>query len=596
MSSLHSARKPHVLIVAEKWCDYNPACGISPSEHSFWGPLEASGLATFDLLHPDELHLEQQQSIDATLLRKCIETKPDLLFIIFLVHDSLNPKFETLLTIRSEFKIPIVTWWGDTNVTDIMRLAEVYSPFVDLTLAGDSTSFYLEHAKRPEKYMVLPHGKDPRVFYDPKRERDIDVSFVGTVDRPERQAALATIRSLGIEVFQTGGQREKKLTIQEYAEIYMRSKVTINLVEYGGQSIDKINGRIFESTMCGTLLLEPEWSNTKKWFEPMADYVPYRDYSDLADKIRHYLANKQERLAIAEHGHNTAMQRYDGKNFWSILLQKAAEFRVPDCEEAYHTFARLQFSNGGQKRACEAANEALASYPSSSQSFELLGDILFERKNYLEALEFYEQSLTHNSKAIGPLAGCAIIHARSKRSEESTSLLSRLLRQVRECPSEEAYLKLGTALLETGYYDECCNALKVALNKYPKSWKLALKFSECLLRKRQMDAADEIIQSFLINNLDNPYTHCQLRKMLTALNMPEMVVDYQWMLTKPLNTTVTAARQEAWILELEGKTDEAISMLKRILSYEDSKELKEKLLRLEASRGGIATQIITELS
>ena len=308
--------KPHVLFVTEKWCDCNPERGPTNSEHNLFGSLEASGLATHNRFHFDEYYRLHNRASDAALLALCMESKPDLLFFTW-AGNQYSPKWTTLKLIKRKMNIPVVAVWFE-----VMDLAESALPFVNLNIVMHSTS--LQRTAYPEKNLLMWTPQDTRIYYNPNMNRDIDISFVGSMTTPhyaERRAGIAALRSNGIEVYQSGGQREESLSIEEYASIHMRSKIAINF-GVGPNGIPHSKGRIFEATFCGAMLLDSESSETNIWFEPLVDYVPFANEHDLVEKARYYLAHDVEREQIASNGHQKAKQKYNAEAFWRAIFAR----------------------------------------------------------------------------------------------------------------------------------------------------------------------------------------------------------------------------------------------------------------------------------
>ena len=308
--------KRHVLFVTEKWCDCNPAMGHTNSEHNLFGSLEASGLATQDQFHFDEYYLQYKRQCDAALLQICMETKPDILFYSY-CGGRYDPKLETLSIIRKKLCIFVVAiWW------EVQDLAESVLPYVDLNIVLQSS--YLKKTNHPEKYLLTWTPQDPRVYYNANMNRDIDISFVGSITKQhysDRRAGIAALTSSGIEVHQSGGQREGMLSVDEYARIYMRSKIALNF-SLGAGGIQHAKGRIFEATLCGAMLLEAENSETSLWFEPMVDYVPFANEADLVEKARYYLKHDSEREEIAARGHQKVKEKYGAEMFWRTIFSR----------------------------------------------------------------------------------------------------------------------------------------------------------------------------------------------------------------------------------------------------------------------------------
>ena len=313
----HSSTKPHALFVVEKWCDGNPSCGPTISEHSFFGSLETSGLATQDRFHPDEYSVQNKRPFDTALLLKCINSNPDIIVLFW----PFTPTFKTLKRIKERLQIPMVVVWNDS--VNHMEEAESFLPFVDLNTVVDSATAYLRKTHQPEKYLPMWTPKDPRIFYNPNVARDIDVCFLGTIkDHPDMLAGISALRSNGIDVYQAGGQRENRLSVDEYARAYMRTKIALNFC-YHPNGMVQLKAHVFEATSCGAMLMEADNSETAKWFEPMVDYVPFTDEKDLVEKVRYYLAHDAERMEIAASGHRKTKEKYTDKIFWKTVLSRA---------------------------------------------------------------------------------------------------------------------------------------------------------------------------------------------------------------------------------------------------------------------------------
>lgn len=316
--NVSSRTMPHILMLAEKWDAHKPERGPSVTDWIFFGPLEASGLATYDRLNRDEY--ENKYAFDREVLTMCAEKQPDFIFITSWLLAGLQN--ETLDIIRKALDIPIVVVWGDS--VNHMEEAESLLPYIGFNVPLESPTHYLEVTKQPEKYLANAFtALDPRIFCNPGMKRDIDVSFVGTMkDHPDRQSGIMALKQNGIDVYQSGGQGEKRLSIEEYALIYKRSKISLNFCYHPNGRV-QVKGHVFEATSCGSMLLEAENPDTARYFEPMVDYVPFSDEKDLIDKVRYYLAHDDEREAIAANGRQKVREKYNCEAFWRAVLEKA---------------------------------------------------------------------------------------------------------------------------------------------------------------------------------------------------------------------------------------------------------------------------------
>jgi spore maturation protein CgeB len=153
-------------------------------------------------------------------------------------------------------------------------------------------------------------------------EREIDVSFVGglgtTVHARRRRIIEEASRSLPIEVWGYGDEQlEPGSPIRHRGEVWgldmysvlARSKIVVNVHGEVAEG-QAANMRMFEATGMGALLLTDGGSNLADLFEPGREVVTFDDAEDLVAKARHYLANEDERRAIAAAGQERTLREH----------------------------------------------------------------------------------------------------------------------------------------------------------------------------------------------------------------------------------------------------------------------------------------------
>ncbi len=325
--------KPHILLCLEKWYFGKPEFGVSNLASNISSSLELSDLADFDTFYFDEYYAVNGVPGDEAFLNLCHRLIPDLIVILWgLAHEDVcNPNISTLCKLKTEMKIPLGVILSDTVHLSLMKKAETILPFVDFFIPLDSyISFKI--SRKPEKYIPLWSPIDSRIFFNPERERDIAISFVGSLKNSgyrDRAVFLDQIKCHGIDVYHAGGLYKndgilsERLSISEYAEVFKRSKISLNFCKRAG--ISQLKGRVFEAMFCGAMLLEEENFETARLFEPFVDYVPFRNTNDLIEKIEYYLKYEDEREKIARNGSQKAYERYSGTAFWKRILEIAAK-------------------------------------------------------------------------------------------------------------------------------------------------------------------------------------------------------------------------------------------------------------------------------
>lgn len=313
------ARQPHILFFSAKWHNCRPENGLSNAESILWGPFSTTGLGTYDCFLSDEEYLKSGQPCDAALLERCKTVKPDILVLAWMPSaPEYNPQLKTLQSIRYTLKIPIVAIWYDTWADLAPRVIDMITPFVDVSIIADSLDHFVESPHK-DRYIHLFHPADIRVFHDPEIWRDITISFNGGINGlRDRISGLNALSTAGVEVLKCGGQAETPLTLEEYARVFMRSKISLNF-SLSGEKLT-LKGRTLEATLCGSMLLESWNQQTVKWFVPMVEYVTFSDEKELVEKARYYAVHDEERQAIALRGRAKARQIGDGKAFWGSII------------------------------------------------------------------------------------------------------------------------------------------------------------------------------------------------------------------------------------------------------------------------------------
>jgi glycosyltransferase involved in cell wall biosynthesis len=312
--------KPHLLLVTEKWCDGNPKAGVTNNESNLFGSLSVANLATHDQLYLDEYYLQYGQNCDDELLHRCRTDRPDAVIACHLFGSERNVRPQTWEQVHA-LGIPIVFLWFDAVLESRMRLADSLTSYAALSLVLDTAAYKTDF---PDKYLSLWTPQDPRYFFNPHGPRPLDVCFLGSREGyPDRSAGLGALHHSGIDVFQAGGQREQPLPLDAYTRVLKTCKICLNFSRLrGGLDLVQAKGRIFEATLCGALLLDAENDQTRRWFTPAEEYVPFADEHDLVEKVKHYLEHEDQRESIARRGWLKAVTSYNSYRFWQTVLDR----------------------------------------------------------------------------------------------------------------------------------------------------------------------------------------------------------------------------------------------------------------------------------
>lgn len=321
-------KDPSILMIMDKWCESNITCGPAEWESNLFQSLKSTGLASkVTQFNFDDYWVKNCRRGDDELLELCLRETFSLVVLIIYREPGSHYgvlQHETLRILSKELKLPVVAIWGDIQQPVQAMLSQKLLPFVYLNACTASSSAVAQLSPR-SKYLYYWVPKDPRVFHNPGKKRDILISYIGS-PKPERMVAVDYLKNAGINVYVSGGERVNHLNVFEYADILQRSKITVGFSRSAGYHVT--NARVFEALLCGAMLLEEEGIETPQLFRPFIDYVPYTSLDDLVSKTTHYLSDEHARTTIAENGCGRCHIRYSARAFWESILQRTHLYPV----------------------------------------------------------------------------------------------------------------------------------------------------------------------------------------------------------------------------------------------------------------------------
>ncbi len=312
---------PKVLFVCDKWHGNNPKNGLSEWGKNLRGSLEESDLALTEVFHFDDYYFQNKESGDKAFLEKVKEWKPEVICLIpsGIPDSKWNVlSWETLKETKNNLKIPIIAIFGDIEDPNDVKISKALLPYVTFNIATASATA-VGRMNNKEKYLYMWVPTNPQIYNDPKKPRNISLSYIGTFKR-HRLRKINYLKNNNVSVFCAGGESQEHLTPEEYADMYQRSKITLSFSRALYSHV--INARPFEAIACGTMLLEQEGFETPKMFIPFIDFVPYTNNKDLLKKAQYYLIHDKERETIARNGWNKVNTLYSAKNFWQKVLDR----------------------------------------------------------------------------------------------------------------------------------------------------------------------------------------------------------------------------------------------------------------------------------
>jgi len=301
--------------------------GNSNEEHILSGPLKSAGIADTVEYYYDTDCVGGFHG-DRKLIELAANVRPELM-----VLSSYNPArkqypgISVLQAIRTKLETPVLVMWSDTTTQTAVKTAKRISGISDYNVMNES-GYLAECFPESSRYIQLWASLDFSVFHPGSQCRDIPVSFLGTTNwyREVRQAYLDYLKIQEIPVHQAGG-KDDPLTLDQYADIIRRSKISINFSHSVGDT-HQLKGRVFEILFSGTFMLESENLETPKFFTPMVDYVPFSSKEDLAEKVNYYLQHEDQRKKIAQSGYHRAITEYNHNAFWNIIISNMEDLGI----------------------------------------------------------------------------------------------------------------------------------------------------------------------------------------------------------------------------------------------------------------------------
>lgn len=308
-----------ILLVTDKWCDGKPSMAISPTYPTFLKTLTASSEdIVVHTLHYDESMAVYGKHIDEVLLKYCETWKQDAIIFSLMGESPMLPSIEVFKKLK-ELNIPTCILWSDTGPTWGLGTINKLKDLVTLHVSIDNPSSQMhEQYLRPFNHIYLWCPPDINHFF-PQEQKDIDISFIGSLRYCYRQQFLDIVKEGVPDLFIGGGQREEQLTTEGYASLIRRSKMSINFA-MSPALFFQTKARVLEVISSKTLLFESKNRATASLLEEGKEYIQFTNPEDLIDKIKYYKENPVKRDEIANNGYEAFKNRLSSKTFWNTIL------------------------------------------------------------------------------------------------------------------------------------------------------------------------------------------------------------------------------------------------------------------------------------
>lgn len=242
-------------------------------------------------------------TLKTRLLERIISFRPTVIFGV--AQSPLNDP--DILTQLSKAGIGLCFWF--TEDYQIFDYWKSIAPFFDYFFTIQRYPFWQELANMGLKnYHYLPMAFDENKLIKNNKNKDINVSFVGA-PYPNRVYYLPKIQE--IQIYGEDWNRhnsdsviigERRIAEEETHEIYLRTKININLhssaYKDGFADGDFVNPRTFEIAGLGSFQLTDMRRLLTEHFDLHKEIIALSSFDDMREAIKYFLSNEDERLAF----------------------------------------------------------------------------------------------------------------------------------------------------------------------------------------------------------------------------------------------------------------------------------------------------------
>lgn len=310
-----------ILLVCAKFQYGNPDQGIGTEYAAFIPALKNLG---YEVIHFDSWHRSLYSNY-AELNRKLLETvsreKPDVMLTI---QRDYEIWIETLNLIKSKGDVATITWTTDDSwkYQEVSRfIGEAYHA-ITTTYPQIIPKYYQDNI---HNVLLTQWAANSDSLEEPllAASCQYQVSFVGAA-HGNRKKTIAELQRHGIEVSCFGhGWPAGPVLAEEIPGIMRNSLISLNFSNsYKGAN--QIKARTFEVPGAGGFLITEYTPGIEKYYEISKEIVVFRNTLELANKIRYYLSNPEERDLIALNG----FRRTIAEHTYEIRMKQVIEFAI----------------------------------------------------------------------------------------------------------------------------------------------------------------------------------------------------------------------------------------------------------------------------
>lgn len=250
--------------------------------------------------------------------------------ILWQWYTNYVPTLEFLQKLRK--KVFVVLWLFDDDVF-FHSHGKFFAQVSDVVVTTDYFGKIMyEQLNIPSIYYLSAYNKD---LYKPKEViKNIDVSFVGGIDKADRIEYIEYLEHNGISVESYGpGTKNGYITCEEMIDVFNRSKINLNFTKIGfSKKIHEANpmiarvrqnkGRPVEIGLCRSFCLTESAHSLRYIFDIENELDTFDSKEELLQKVQHYLSNEKEREEKAKNIYKRCLEQYEKDQYFPFIFQK----------------------------------------------------------------------------------------------------------------------------------------------------------------------------------------------------------------------------------------------------------------------------------
>jgi spore maturation protein CgeB len=311
--------------------DYgDPSRGPSFEELNFRSSLEGMGheVVAFDFMA--RMKRDGTEAMRKDLVELAAETQPDLSFFLLFTDELDAP---TIRAVGRAGGAPTVNWFADDHWR-FEGFSRHLAPAFDLAVTTDPDALPKYRAAGIGNVHLSQWACNRYAYSKVTDAIEHEVTFVGQ-PHGDRRAVIDRLRAAGHRVECWGfGWSLGRIDNAEMVRVFSSSRVNLNLSNSStpdetlrmrvgrwlgrgpaqapvrGPRPPQIKGRNFEVPGCGGFLLTERVPHLERYFELDREVGVFTDADDLVEKVGYWLADEDERAAVAAAGHRRVLAEH----------------------------------------------------------------------------------------------------------------------------------------------------------------------------------------------------------------------------------------------------------------------------------------------